>query len=128
MTYQRAFKFMSQMCTAMIYLVSNHIVHVDLAARNCLVDRVTKQVKLSDFGLSRTSDANYAYKNVHEAIREIHPVNSPPECLDTKCIDLEVGTNKLRRVFLIDRAPHSSRKRLISGRMVCCVGRSSLAT
>ena len=43
----------------MAYLAQEKHVHRDLAARNCLVNS-RKQVKISDFGLTRTLRANEA--------------------------------------------------------------------
>ena len=44
----------------MAYLASQNFVHRDLAARNCLVNW-EKQVKISDFGMSRAIKANSTY-------------------------------------------------------------------
>jgi serine/threonine protein kinase len=43
---------LQQVCSGMAYITSKNIVHLDLAARNCLVGAKTA-IKLADFGLSR---------------------------------------------------------------------------
>uniref|UniRef100_A0A914YM72 Protein kinase domain-containing protein n=1 Tax=Panagrolaimus superbus TaxID=310955 RepID=A0A914YM72_9BILA len=43
----------------MIYLSQHHILHRDLAAKNCLLGN--EILKVSDFGLSREMDPNYEY-------------------------------------------------------------------
>ena len=47
-------KFMSQLSSALYYLCSKHIVHRDLKPHNILLAE-DDQIKLCDFGLSRTT-------------------------------------------------------------------------
>jgi len=47
-----AYKWATQVAQALEYMEMKHVVHGDLSARNILLTR-TREVKVSDFGLSR---------------------------------------------------------------------------
>uniref|UniRef100_A0A915DN09 receptor protein-tyrosine kinase n=1 Tax=Ditylenchus dipsaci TaxID=166011 RepID=A0A915DN09_9BILA len=56
-----AFCYSLRICEGMEYLTKQHIIHRDLAARNCMLDAEHLIVKITDFGLCRTSNINYEY-------------------------------------------------------------------
>uniref|UniRef100_A0AC34FG12 Protein kinase domain-containing protein n=1 Tax=Panagrolaimus sp. ES5 TaxID=591445 RepID=A0AC34FG12_9BILA len=64
-TIGQCFSYVSQIVEGMAYLSHIHIIHRDLATRNCLLNSTHEIVKISDFGLSRKSDMNYEYVAIH---------------------------------------------------------------
>uniref|UniRef100_A0A914Z7U9 receptor protein-tyrosine kinase n=1 Tax=Panagrolaimus superbus TaxID=310955 RepID=A0A914Z7U9_9BILA len=65
-TIGQCFSYISQILEGMAYLSHRHIIHRDLATRNCLLNSTYEIVKISDFGLSRKSDMNYEYLSHHD--------------------------------------------------------------
>jgi serine/threonine protein kinase len=73
---------MAQIAEAMAFVASKKIVHLDLAARNCLVHSKT-HVKLADFGLARRYTAGKEGWNLKGKMKV--PFKwCPPECLPRK--------------------------------------------
>ena len=71
-----------QISQGMQFLSAQHLVHMDLAARNCLLGE-NNQVKVSDFGLTRKIDQDQK----HLILREMHklPIKwLAIECFSTK--------------------------------------------
>uniref|UniRef100_A0AC35G888 Protein kinase domain-containing protein n=1 Tax=Panagrolaimus sp. PS1159 TaxID=55785 RepID=A0AC35G888_9BILA len=64
-TIGQCFSYITQIVEGMAYLSHRHIIHRDLATRNCLLNSTHEVVKISDFGLSRKSDINYEYVAMH---------------------------------------------------------------
>jgi hypothetical protein len=64
-TIGQCFSYITQIVEGMAYLSHRHIIHRDLATRNCLLSSTHEVVKISDFGLSRKSDINYEYVAMH---------------------------------------------------------------
>ncbi|KAL3096783.1 hypothetical protein niasHT_026164 [Heterodera trifolii] len=60
-TVGHIFNFLRQICEGMEYLVSKHIVHRDLATRNCMLNGEGTEIKITDFGLSRHFGTDTAY-------------------------------------------------------------------
>lgn len=62
----QAFDFILQIAHGMRYISSLRIIHRDLSARNCMLDKDKKVVKINDFGLSRKLTVkNYYRQSVH---------------------------------------------------------------
>uniref|UniRef100_A0A914P2H6 Protein kinase domain-containing protein n=1 Tax=Panagrolaimus davidi TaxID=227884 RepID=A0A914P2H6_9BILA len=55
------FSYIFQSLDAMAYLSHKHIMHRDLAVRNCLLNDTYEKLKLNDFGLSRETNKDYEY-------------------------------------------------------------------
>jgi len=60
-TIGQCFSFIKQILEGMVYLSHQHVLHRDLATRNCLLDARYETLKISDFGLSRRTNAEYQY-------------------------------------------------------------------
>ena len=58
-TYKTGLQFMLEAASGMEYLSSKHVIHRDLASRNCLLDDKLV-LKISDFGLARQVDNSYS--------------------------------------------------------------------
>uniref|UniRef100_A0AC34RIS6 Protein kinase domain-containing protein n=1 Tax=Panagrolaimus sp. JU765 TaxID=591449 RepID=A0AC34RIS6_9BILA len=63
-TIGQCFNFIEQILDGMVYLSHQHVIHRDLATRNCLLNGERDILKISDFGLSRQTDINYIYVSV----------------------------------------------------------------
>ena len=53
--------FSLQIARGMLYLTSQRVIHRDVAARNCLVNK-SMEVKISDFGLTRALSTSDYYE------------------------------------------------------------------
>lgn len=51
-TFSRLLKMCIDICNGMKYLEAHHVIHRDLACRNCLVN-ANEVVKVCDFGMAR---------------------------------------------------------------------------
>uniref|UniRef100_A0A914I6X7 Protein kinase domain-containing protein n=1 Tax=Globodera rostochiensis TaxID=31243 RepID=A0A914I6X7_GLORO len=60
-TVGHLFNFLRQICEGMEYLISKHIVHRDLASRNCMLNGEGTEIKICDFGLSRHFGTDTTY-------------------------------------------------------------------
>ncbi|KAE9549324.1 hypothetical protein FO519_007459 [Halicephalobus sp. NKZ332] len=60
-TIGQCFSFIKQILNGMVYLSHQHVIHRDLATRNCLLDVNYETLKISDFGLSRRTNMDYEY-------------------------------------------------------------------
>jgi len=75
LTNQDFLAIAKKIASGMTYLSRNSIVHRDLSCRNCLVN-ASKVVKVSDFGLSRTTETYYKTES-----RKMPYKWSAPECI-----------------------------------------------
>lgn len=75
-------KYAADICSGMHYLEYKQVLHRDLAARNILVasDRL---VKISDFGLARSLDANEQFYRIRNPARNLPIKWYAPESLRT---------------------------------------------
>lgn len=65
-TIGQCFNYIEQILDGMVYLSHQHVIHRDLATRNCLLNNERNILKISDFGLSRKTDMNYIYISIGE--------------------------------------------------------------
>lgn len=72
----------SQLAKGMEYITSQRFVHLDLAARNCLLHS-NNVVKVADFGLCRPYNEGKDYWLMTETLK-LAVKWIPPECLETK--------------------------------------------
>ncbi|KAF8795499.1 NT-3 growth factor receptor like protein [Argiope bruennichi] len=69
----------SQVAAGMNFLANRHIIHRDLATRNCLVGANMK-IKIADFGMARRVDTTKVYKEISGNV--MLPVRwMPPESI-----------------------------------------------
>lgn len=60
-TIGQCFNYIKQILSGMVYLSHHHVIHRDLATRNCLLDANYEILKITDFGLSRRTNMDYQY-------------------------------------------------------------------
>jgi serine/threonine protein kinase len=88
------FYIAEQIADALEYITSNRIVHLDLAARNCLV-HAKSCIKIADFGLARPYDQGEPREGQQEGFNLVGKMKipflwAPPECLPTNIWDKSV--------------------------------------